>query len=117
MRQIQIILLLSIIFLSCESQVKFDKVKWQTKEDPAFPPQSRKSMLKDLQANHKLEGMSHSQIIELLGELDNHDDSSMAYKVEEKYGSDIDPIYTKTLVVRLSIGKTVKAIDVQEWKK
>lgn len=117
MRQIQILLLLSIVFLSCRSQERFDKVKWQTREDPAFPPPSRKAMLQDLQSNYKLEGMSRSQIVELLGEPDYKDDSSIAYKVEVKYGNDIDPVYTKTLEVKLDNNKTVQSVDVRDWKK
>jgi hypothetical protein len=116
-RQIQILLIISIVFLSCQSQERFDKVKWQTREDPAFPPQSRKGMLKDLQSNYKLEGMSPSQITELLGEPDYKDDSSITYNIEEKYGSDIDPVYTKTLEVKLGNYNTVQAVDVREWKK
>jgi hypothetical protein len=117
MRQTQIFLLLSIVFLSCkpQPQVKFVKEKWQATDDPAAPPQSRKDMLKDLLSSYKLEGMSRSKIIELSGESDYKEDSSMAYKIEEEYGSDIDPVYTKTLQVRL--GDTiVKAVDVLNGK-
>ncbi len=117
MRQIHILLLLSIIFLSCQSHEKFDKAKWQTRDDPAFPPQARKTMLKDLQSSYKLEGMSSSQIFELLGEPDYKNDSSITYIVEEKYGADIDPVYTKTLELRLSGDKKIEAVDVHEWKK
>jgi hypothetical protein len=117
MRQIQTFLLISIILLSCQSQERFDKVKWQMRDDPAFPPRSRKAMLQDLTSNYKLEGMSSSQIVELLGEPDNKDDSSITYKIEEKYGSDIDPVYTKTLEIKLGKNETAQAINVREWKK
>lgn len=74
-------------------------------------------MLKDLQSSFKLEEMSLSQIIGLLGEPDYKDDSSMAYKVEQKFGSDIDPVFTKTFEVQVSDDKRVKAVGVREWKK
>src|SRR4051812_34119195 len=117
MRQFPILILVAIVLLSCQQQMKFDKVQWQLKDDPAFPPQSRKAMLKDLQSNYKLEGMRRSQIVELLGEPDHQDDSSITYKIEEKYGSDIDPVYTKTLEVKLNVDKKVKDVNVSEWKK
>ena len=117
MRKIRIFLFLLIVLLSCQSQEKIDKVKWQVKEDPAFPPQSRKAMITDLQSNYKLEGISRFQIVELLGEPDFSDDSSIAYKIEEKFGRDIEPIYTKTLELKFTNHKTVQAIDVREWTK
>jgi hypothetical protein len=117
MKQIRIFLLASTLFLSCQTQDKFDKGRWQTKEDPAFPPQSRKAMLKDLRSNYKLTGQSRSQLIELLGEPDYVDDSSITYKIEEKFGSAIDPIYTKTLEIKVNEYEKAKAVAVREWKK
>jgi len=117
MRQTRIFLFISIFILSCQTDVKFNKVKWQTKEDPAFPPHSRKAMLKYLQSNYKLIGQKRTQLIELLGEPDYADDSSVAYKIEEIFGSDIDPIYTKTLEIKLNQYEAVQAVDVRVWKK
>ena len=74
-------------------------------------------MLKDLQSNYKLDGMSITQIVELLGEPDYNNDTLIVYKVDEKYGSDIDPVYTKTLEFKLGDDKKVKAVEVSEWKK
>lgn len=102
---------------SCETQTKFDKVKWSTKEDPAFPPQSRKSMLKDLQTNYNLIGMEKSKLINLLGQPDFANDSTLSYKIIQEYGADIDPVYTKTLEIKLTDDKTSKEVNIQEWKK
>jgi len=104
-------------FISCQSQKKFDPIQWRTVEDPAFPPQSRKAMLKDLLDNYKLKSMSQSQVFNLLGEPDYSSDSAIIYKIVEDYGSDTDPVYTKTLDITLNKDKTVQSIDVQEWRK
>lgn len=92
-------------------------MKWQAREDPAFPPHSRKAMLNDLQSNYKLIGQSRLQIIQLMGEPDIADDSSLSYKIEAKYGSDIDPIYTRNLEIELNKDEKVKEVAVREWKK
>lgn len=90
---------------------------WQTAEDPAFPPKSRNAMLKDLLANYRLAGMSEPQLIRLLGKPDYSSDSTLAYRIIEDYGSDIDPVYNKTLEISFNTGKTVKEVKVREWKK
>ena len=108
--------LLSIL-LSCQSEVKFDKVKWQTQEDPAFPPSSRKAMLNDLLSSYKLDQMNKSQVLNLLGQPDYSSDSDIVYKVIEDYVTDIDPVYTKQLEIKLEPDQSVKAVEVNEWKK
>jgi hypothetical protein len=108
--------LLTVLF-SCQSEVKFDKIKWRIQEDPAFPPSARKQMLNDLLTNYRLNQMNKSQIIDLLGTPDFSEDSLLLYRVEEDYGSDIDLVYTKQLEVKLKPDLSVMAVEVHEWKK
>lgn len=110
------LLLLTALF-SCQSEAKFDKIQWQIQEDPAFPPSARKQMLDDLLTNYKLDQMNRNQVVDLLGTPDFVGDSVLSYRVDEKYGSDIDPVYTRQLEVKLKPDQTVKAVEVREWKK
>ena len=61
--------------------------------------------------------MSRSQIVELLGEPDYYDNSSMVYKIEERFGGNINPVYTKILEVKLDNEKTAQVVVAHEWKK
>ncbi|SKA09242.1 hypothetical protein [Sediminibacterium ginsengisoli] len=107
-------LIVSLVCLfSC--QRKYEKEKWATKEDFG-PPAARKAMLKDLLANYNLKGKTTAEILNLLGSPDFKTDTVIAYKVVEDYGSDIDPVYTKTLVLKLG-GSIVTQARVDEWKK
>jgi hypothetical protein len=106
---------MSIAFVAC--QEKFDKIKWQTKEYPEAPPESRKRMLHDLTANYKLKGLRKTELTDLLGEPNYADDSTISYLVEEDYGTDIDPIYTKFLRFTLDRDSTIVGFKVDEWKK
>lgn len=108
---------LIFLFTSCSNEEKFNKDKWNEQDDPAFPPPHRSKMLKDLTANHKLVGLKYSQLIELLGEPNFTDSSSLAYKVIEDYGHDIDPVYTKNLDFTFSKDSVITSFKVDEWKK
>ena len=54
-----------IVLVSCTdfAQIKFDKIKWMTKDDMTFP--YRNKMLRDLTTNHKLVGLKHSEVIDV----------------------------------------------------
>lgn len=107
------------LFSSCNNEIKFDKVKWDEQPDLAFTPPYRKKMLKDLTTNHKLVGLKYSEIISLLGAPNFHDSAaaSFGYDIIINYGSDIDPIYTKTLDFTFSKDSTITSFKVDEWKK
>ena len=108
---------LVFLFSSCSNEEKFNKEKWNERTDPAFPPPYRKTMLKDLTTNHKLVGLKYSQLIELLGEPNFNNTNSLAYKVIEDYGHDIDPVYTKNLDFTFSKDSVITSFKVDEWKK
>jgi hypothetical protein len=109
---------LLLIVGSCQRQQIFDKAKWAEEEDlMTFP--NRKLLLEDLTQHYQLKGKSYNDIIKLLGQPQYSLDSTMGigYKIDEKYKSDIDPIYTKTLLFYFNKDTTVENYKIQEWKK
>ena len=116
----KILLLLSIIVTvsSCQQKQEFDKAKWAEVADlMTFP--HRKYMIDDLINNYELKGKKYHEIIELLnipqGKGDN--DLQIFYDVDVDYGSDIDPVYSKTLSIQFDQDSIVKMFEVKEWKK
>ena len=116
-----IILFVELSFLlACNNmnrQMKFDKIKWKEKTDPAFPSPYRDKMLKDLLANQKLVGLKYTQLTDLLGEPNFNDSSSLSYKIIVDYGYGIDPVYTKDLDFTFSKDSVIISFKVNEWKK
>jgi hypothetical protein len=116
LRLVLIVALLIEIF-SCSNlqQIKFDKVKWMTKDDIEYP--FRNIMLKDLMNNYKLEGLNYVEVVKLLGEPNFSDSISFAYQVIEDYGSDIDPVYTKNFDFEFDKDSVIVSCKIVEWKK
>jgi hypothetical protein len=112
---IPFIILVGLISCKNFGQIKFDKIKWMTKDDMEFP--FRKKMLNDLTTNYKLAGLKYGEIIKLLGEPNFSDSSSFAYQVIEDYGSDIDPVYTKNLDFKFDKDSVITSYKIAEWKK
>ena len=113
-----ILLLIVFTSFSCQTQQKFDRLKWAEVADlMTFP--NRKVMIDDLVKNYHLKGKTLNQIEELLGQPQSKLDSTFKifYDVDVNYGSDIDPIYSKTLLIEFDKDTIVKAFEVQEWKK
>lgn len=114
-----IILLLFIFLASCNNNEKFDKAKWQEQGDLKIYTH-RKAMLNDLTKNYKLTGLSYRQLINLVGEPENYrgnENGIVYYEIETDYGYDIDPVYTKTLQIKLTKDSTVDSFIIKEWKK
>jgi hypothetical protein len=114
-----IIFLASIFVTSCNSNQKFDKAKWQEQGDLKIYSH-RKSMLYDLTTNYRLTGLSYRQLIDLIGEPENYNDKEkniVYYDIETDYGNDIDPVYSKTLQLKLTKDSTVESFTIKEWKK
>ena len=127
MRVIKALLLIATIHLvSCEPQMKFDKNGWQSGGATGYPPPSRKEMLKDLLSNYRLKGLSYRQIINLLGEPNGIDNSTVFYDIALRYDM-IDIDYAKSLLIVLdkdSIAREVKVYErknkevrIYEWNK
>jgi hypothetical protein len=113
-----IFLFLTLILFSCQRHEKFDKAKWAEVGDAMTFP-NRKYMIDDLVRNYQLKGKKYSEIVELLNEPQSKLDSTLQvfYDIDVDYGSDIDPVYTKTLSIVFDKDTIVKSFEVQEWKK
>jgi hypothetical protein len=105
------------VLQACNTEIKFDKVKWDEQPDLAFTPPYRNKMLTDLTTNYKLKAMKYSEVVNLLGTPNFKDSISFGYDIIIKYGSDIDPVYTKTLNFIFSKDSIITAFKVDEWKK
>ncbi|MEO8109863.1 MAG: hypothetical protein ABI594_07530 [Ginsengibacter sp.] len=116
----QIIPLIFIVatIISCHSKQNFDKTKWQEVGDlMTFP--NRNAMVEDLLKNYDLKGKTFNDITNLLGQPQYPLNSIMeiGYKIEEDYGNDIDPIFTKTLFIQFDKDTIFKTFGIKEWKK
>jgi hypothetical protein len=103
-----IVLLLFNIFASCKNDIKFEKSGWTERESEGAYPY-RAKMLNDLITNYRLTGLSHRQIINLMGEPENYinKDSSIYYEIVVKFRS-IDPVYRKNLEIQFDRDSLVK---------
>ena len=77
-------------------------------------------MLNDLINNHKLKGLTYRQLTELLGQPKQNmkdDSNAVYYNIIADFGHDIDPIYSKTLVIKLRNDSIVADYRIDETKK
>ena len=116
MRHMATLLILVLALASCDTQIKFDKKAWRTKND-IYPCECREQMIEDLTKNHKLIGLKNSELTRLLGTPDLQEDLNIHYDLVIDYGSDIDPIYKRTLFFTLNRDSTVKEYQISEWNK
>jgi hypothetical protein len=113
-----IFLPLTLTLFSCQTQQKFDKTKWAEVADlKTFP--NRKYMIDDLVNNYQLKGKKYSEIVKLLDKPQSKLDSTMEiyYDIDIAYGTDIDPIYSKTLSITFDKDTVVKSFEVEVWRK
>ncbi len=63
------LIIMSLFFLTiaCNTENKFDKMKWLQKSDVGQYP-NRNNMVNDLVDNYKLKGLSYKQLVELIGD-------------------------------------------------
>jgi len=88
--------------------VKFDKTKWLTKEDDAYP--YRNEMLDDLINNITLKGLKKDELIDLLGPPTRTDADYLFYTIAQPHIG-ILTLSNKSLVIKLTSDSTV------EWRK
>lgn len=114
-----IVLIISLLsILSCKQDQKFDKAAWSEKGDLGIFP-NRNKMLNDLMKNHQLKGLTHKQLVELLGEPEEYSDTepnTAYYNVVTDYGRDIDPVCTKNLKIKLNGDSIVTDVNIYEIK-
>ncbi|WP_396188136.1 hypothetical protein [Flavobacterium sp.] len=115
-------ILLYIIFLSFTSckpeQTKFNQSHWKTRNDLDY--NHRELMIEDLSKNYLKLGMKFRKVENLLGKNDfvsEQDSLQLQYEIYVNYGSDIDPIETKTLIVNFDSDSTLTKTRIDHWKK
>lgn len=120
----RILLLLSICLTGCARSMPFEKDGWQKKYDGDYP--NRDAMVQDLLDNYKLTGLTTHSITDLLGEEDHielvekprtNSRTYMTYQVLVDFGWDIDPVYTKYLVLEFNEDSIVTKAELVEWEK
>jgi hypothetical protein len=114
-----VLMVLVFVLASCvepTSKRKFDKTAWGEKIDWDF--YQREPMLDDLLQHHQIKGLTRKQLIDSLGEPANYEDTTaMYYEIVTDFGSDIDPVYTKNLVIYLNKDSIATGFKVEEWKR
>lgn len=113
-------LLIICLFLgtSCQRDlgIKFNKAGWNTKDDFDYP--NRELMVNDLVKNHQLKGLTYQQLLDSVGQLSLDTATHEGYyDIVIDFGSDIDPVYTKDLVVKFNKDSVVTGFEIKEWKK
>ena len=76
-------------------------------------------MLDDLIKNQQLKGLTYRQLIDKIGEPEKNvtgDSNTIYYNIITDYGSDIDPIYTKTFAVKFDGDSIVTDFKINEIK-
>lgn len=113
----------ALIITSCNphsQELKFNRAQWDDGDIEIYP--YRDAMLNDLLTTYQLKGMSYKQLTKLLGEpqrWENLNIDSPYYNIITDYGDDIDPVYTKTLIIYLnkdSIITNYKVHNLQQKK-
>ncbi|SRR5260221_7175446 len=109
---------LIIAISSCSE--KFDKTKWAQYDEVDGP--DRNLMAEDLLKNNKLVGLSHKQMLQLLGPPANYTDTfytdtlNTYYTLSEKYDM-IDPVSGKDLVIKFNKDSIITSAEIKEWHK
>lgn len=119
-RAVLLIIILSFTSLySCSRGTGFNSAGWKTKDGITYP--YRDNMYADLLKKHNLRGYTYKQVIKLLGDPDYDDTIDkkhfVYYEILTDFGTEIDPVYTKTLVIELDSGRNVKDYRIDEWRK
>lgn len=121
------LIILVIIFLialasllnSCNNKnQKFDKTKWNEREDGFYL--YRENIVEDLTKNYLKKGTKYENIISLLGQpqnLNDEEENTISYELMADYGWDIDPVEVKTLKIKISKDSTLTDIKIEHWKK
>lgn len=90
--------LIILIIFSCQNQVSFNSTKWKQNGGENLVLDTRKEMVSDLLKRKILLHKTHNEIVKLIGSPVNYNNTVFEFKeyypVQEKHGSDIDPIIT-----------------------
>ena len=115
--KIQVInILLFLIFTITSCGEKFDKNGWGSYGE-VDGPSDRVSMAEDLAKTHKLIGLTHKEMLQLLGPPANYTDTTLtAYVLKEEYDM-IDPISGKDLIITFNKDSIITSVKIEKWNK
>ncbi len=102
--------------LTVSCQQRFNSEKWKIVEDLRTYP-FRDRMVADVVENKNFIGLEYKQVIDSLGHPSSMRKNKIYYSIEVNYGADIDPVYTKDLVLTINKDSLVTEIKIEEWKK
>ncbi len=106
-----------VSFLACNrDHSTFNTHDWGERDGNSYP--YREAMVKDLLMNHLKDGMSESQIAQLLGAPDHIEmgvDKTLWYAIESLDNQNGEPKRMKTLFISLHTDSTIKASRIEEW--
>ncbi len=94
----------------------YDYNDWTQKGDLNSYP-NRKLMVDNILKNLKLVGQTNKEIESLLGNPDFVEQNSFSYKIDEDYGSDIDPISSTNLTFKYNKDSIITQAKKNVWKK
>lgn len=112
-----VILSFTLIISACTRTEKFTREMWSYGDGLDYP--SRGKVLDDLLANHKIKGLNHYQVIQLLGSPQDRDTANFKYTYEvengrNKYNPKKKPVYIKNLILYFSKDSIVTKTEVFE---
>jgi len=108
-----LIILFSI--LGCQPTVKFDSAKW--KQNVRTEGSDRNSMADDLVKSGKLIGVTHKQMLALLGEPSPIvDTKDTYYELSVNYDT-VDPVSGRDLVITFSKDSVITSAQIKVWHK
>jgi len=94
----------------------YDDHLWGERGDlGTFPERSK--MVNNVVKYFKLDGEKVTDVEALLGKADFHGQNEIGYKIDEEYGSDIDPIATTTLTFTFDGDSIVREKKIEKWRK
>ncbi|MGX9987596.1 hypothetical protein [Soonwooa purpurea] len=118
-RRLILLFVFSIFCFSCNNkEIPFDSKKWNEKTDGFY--KYREQMVNDIITNHLNTESTYNQIVEKIGKPNYIEDSiniSIAYFISEKYGLDIDPKESKTLIISFTKDSIFKKAELKHYKK
>ena len=90
-----------LFFVTEYTKFYYDYHSWTEKGDLGTFPK-RGKMVNDILKHLKLKGQTLTEIKNLLGEPDYNEKGEIGYKIDEDYGTDIDPIRTTALTFKFN---------------
>jgi len=112
-----IILIIIIGLNSCTRDIKFDKIKWNQRNGSGYYD-CRDLMLEDLLQNHNIKGSKIDELRNLFGEINPislpNGNSALNFNIVTDFKYDIDPQYTKDLILYLDKDSVVSNYKIKE---